>query len=87
VLQGIKVTRFRPFVSAITACLVLCFASFDHASAQTGAAATKQMQDTQRAAHSKARAAKGNKDNQGGATQDQMKTRKPTPPASATDAH
>jgi hypothetical protein len=73
--------HFRAVFLAVTACIALCFASFDQASAQMGAAATKQMQDTQRAAQQKARAAKS------GETQDQMKTPKETPPASSPNAH
>jgi antitoxin component of RelBE/YafQ-DinJ toxin-antitoxin module len=81
VLQGMQMTRFRAVSSTVTACIALCLAPFDPASAQMGTAATKQMQDTQRAAQKKARAAKS------GATQDQMKTQKETPPASASNAH
>jgi hypothetical protein len=73
--------RFFTAALAVTACIALCLAPFDQASAQMGAAATKQMQDTQRAAQKKARAAKG------GATQDQKNSQKETPPASAADAH
>ncbi|CAB3748026.1 hypothetical protein [Paraburkholderia solisilvae] len=73
----------RSFAAALAAaaCVTLCLASFDDALAQTGAAATKQMQDTQRAAQKKARAAKS------GDTQDQMKGQKESAPAPASDAH
>jgi hypothetical protein len=71
--------RFFATLTAI-ACIALCLAPFAAASAQTGAAATKQMQDTQRAAQKKARAAKG------GNAQDQMKAKKESTSAPASDA-
>ncbi|HEY3599323.1 MAG TPA: hypothetical protein VGL08_17645 [Paraburkholderia sp.] len=61
---------------AISACIIMCCMSPIDVSAQTGAAAMKQMQDTQRAAQKKARKAKSD-------TSDQMKKENETPPAPA----
>jgi hypothetical protein len=68
---------------AIAACIVMYSISPTSVRAQTGAAATKQMQDTQRAAQKKAREAKSDK-------HDQMKKENeapPTPPAPASGEH
>jgi hypothetical protein len=58
-LEIIMNRRSAP-ASALVSCVVLSLLSTPAAFAQTGAAATKQMQDTQRKAQQKAREAKSN---------------------------
>jgi hypothetical protein len=71
--------RFYAAASAIEACIVMCSVSPTDVLAQTGAAATKQLQDTQRAAQEKAREAKSN-------TRDHMKKKNEARPAPASGA-
>ncbi|CAB3768509.1 hypothetical protein [Paraburkholderia humisilvae] len=76
--------RSFPAALAATTCLLLCVASVDYASAQTGGGVTQHMQNAQRTAHEKARAARS----ASGATQNQTKSKKETSPqAPASDAH
>ena len=71
--------RLSAAVPAIAACMVMYCVSSSDVWGQTGAAAAKQMQDTQRAAQKKARDAKNSKP-------DQMKKEDAAAPAPASDS-
>ncbi|MFM0008157.1 hypothetical protein PQR57_45525 [Paraburkholderia dipogonis] len=71
---------FYVVAPAIAACIAMYSISPTSVRAQTGAAATKQMQYTQRAAQKKAREAKND-------TRDQMQKENEAPPAPASGEH
>ncbi|TDY54904.1 hypothetical protein BX592_101360 [Paraburkholderia rhizosphaerae] len=83
-------------VLAVATCVALSIAPVDYASAQTGGGVTRHMQNAQRSAHEKARAARGASGaasgaasgTANGAAQNQTKLQKEmSPPAPASDAH
>jgi hypothetical protein len=71
--------RFYAAASAVEGCIVRCSVSPTDVLAQTGGAATRQLQDTQRTAQERAREAKSN-------TRDRMNKNNETQPAPASGA-